>query len=182
MGSITTTASLGLRVSLGALLGASLCACAPEIAGPESSGRGGKRRPDVFLVVVDTLRADHLSAYGYSEPTSPTLERLASEGALLEDVTAQCSWTKPSVVSLMSGRYITTYRDTFEESATTLAESFSRAGYHTIGVVANVLGQRGLRQGLRSLRREPRGGSPGQGQRTLPHARRVASGSVGAVG
>ncbi len=150
MGSITTTASLGLRVSLGALLGASLCACAPEIAGPESSGRGGKRRPDVFLVVVDTLRADHLSAYGYSEPTSPTLERLASEGALLEDVTAQCSWTKPSVVSLMSGRYITTYRDTFEESATTLAESFSRAGYRTIGVVANVLlsGREGFGRGF----------------------------------
>jgi arylsulfatase len=93
----------------------------------------------VFLVVVDTLRADHLSAYGYPEPTSPTLDRLAREGVLLEDVTAQCSWTKPSVVSLMTSHYITTYRDTFEESATTMAESFRDAGYRTIGVVGNVL-------------------------------------------
>ncbi|MDP6956046.1 MAG: sulfatase-like hydrolase/transferase, partial [Planctomycetota bacterium] len=111
--------SNGQRTFAGLLLGAVLAACSGEQSGAPSPQKQG-RRPDVFLVVVDTLRADHLSAYGYPEPTSPTLDRLAREGVLLEDVTAQCSWTKPSVVSLMTSHYITTYRDTFEESATTM--------------------------------------------------------------
>jgi arylsulfatase len=112
----------------------------PACSGAEEQTRErSERRPDVFLLVVDTLRRDHLSPYGYPRPTSPRLKQLAAEGVLLEDVTSQCSWTKPSMVSMMTGRYITVYRDTFEESATTMAESFRRAGYRTLGIIGNVL-------------------------------------------
>ena len=61
-------------------------------------------RPDhVLLIVVDTLRADHLSAYGYERQTSPVLDALASEGVVFENAVAQGSWTLPSMVSMMTG-------------------------------------------------------------------------------
>lgn len=96
-------------------------------------------RPDVVLAVVDTLRADRLEPYGYERPTSPHLARIASEGVVFEDVTAQGSWTKPSMVSLLQGRYLTDYRDIPLEDSPTLAEVFRGAGYRTLGVVGNAL-------------------------------------------
>lgn len=98
-----------------------------------------QRPPNVVVVVVDTLRADRLGAYGYGRDTSPVLDRLAREGALFADVTAQCSWTLPSMVSLFQGRYVTSYRDVYLEDAPTLAEVFRGAGYRTVGVVGNGL-------------------------------------------
>jgi arylsulfatase A-like enzyme len=97
------------------------------------------RHPDVFLLVVDTLRKDRLGCYGYPRPTSPNLDRLSREGTLFEDATAQASWTKLSMVSLLQGHYVTDYRDVFEEKPPTLAEVFHQAGYRTIGVVGNIL-------------------------------------------
>lgn len=97
------------------------------------------RKPDVVLVVLDTLRADRLSCYGYPRPTSPFLDRLASEGALFEDVTCQFSWTRPSMVSMFHGRYLTSFRDALHPEIPSLAEVFRSAGYRTVGVVANQL-------------------------------------------
>ena len=98
-----------------------------------------ERRPDVILFVIDTLRKDHLSCYGYERPTSPTVDRLAREGALFLDPVAQSSWTRPSMVSMLHGRYVTESRDMFFEDAPTLAEQFEEAGYRTLGVVGNIL-------------------------------------------
>ena len=81
------------------VLPALLCAC----------GDAPAPKPDVIVIVVDTLRADRLSAYGYERPTSPFMQQLAAEGALFEDVTTQFSWTMPSMVSLFSGRYLTEF-------------------------------------------------------------------------
>lgn len=107
------------------------CGAPPEPEAP--------RRPNVLVVVIDTLRADRVGAYGYGRDTSPVLDRLAREGALFADVTAQCSWTLPSMVSLFQGRYVTSYRDVYLEDAPTLAEVFRDAGYRTVGVVGNGL-------------------------------------------
>jgi arylsulfatase A-like enzyme len=96
-------------------------------------------RPDVVLIVIDTLRADRLGSYGYPRATSPRMDRLAAEGARFADVTAQSSWTLPSMVSLFTGRYLTDYRDFPAEDAPVLAEAFHAAGYATVGVVGNVL-------------------------------------------
>ena len=102
-------------------------------------GSAADAPPDVFLIVVDTLRADRLGCYGYPRPTSPNIDRLAAEGTRFSVNTAQCSWTKPSMVSMFSGHYVTAYQDVFREGQVTLAEAFSAAGYRTIGVVGNVL-------------------------------------------
>jgi arylsulfatase A-like enzyme len=61
--------------------------------------------PNVLVVVVDTLRADHLSGYGYSRPTSPNMDRLGREGVLFENAISTSSWSFPSHVSLVTGRY-----------------------------------------------------------------------------
>ena len=61
--------------------------------------------PNIVLIVVDTLRADHLSTYGYSRATTPHLDRMAKEGVLFENAISACSWTLPSHASLLTGRY-----------------------------------------------------------------------------
>jgi arylsulfatase A-like enzyme len=62
--------------------------------------------PNVLVIVVDTLRADHLSSYGYSRPTSPNVDKLASNGVLFENVIAPSSWSLPSHASLVTGRAV----------------------------------------------------------------------------
>jgi arylsulfatase A-like enzyme len=57
------------------------------------------------LVVVDTLRADHLGAYGYARPTSPQLDRWARRGVLFERATASSPWTLPSFASIYTGQH-----------------------------------------------------------------------------
>jgi arylsulfatase A-like enzyme len=61
--------------------------------------------PNVVVIIIDTLRADHVSAYGYSRPTTPNLDRLAAQGVLFENATSATSWTFPSHVSLLTGEY-----------------------------------------------------------------------------
>ena len=69
---------------------------------PGVQGEAGK---NVILVVVDCLRPDHLSCYGYGRRTSPFIDRAARTGALFEDCIAPSSWTIPSVASLFTGVY-----------------------------------------------------------------------------
>jgi arylsulfatase A-like enzyme len=62
-------------------------------------------RPNVLVVLIDTLRADRLGAYGYERDTSPHIDRLASEGWTFNAAIAQASWTKPSIASIFTGLY-----------------------------------------------------------------------------
>lgn len=57
----------------------------------------------VVLISIDTLRADHLSCYGYGRPTSPALDALAAEGARFERCVASSSWTLPSHLTMLTG-------------------------------------------------------------------------------
>ena len=66
---------------------------------------GGPPTGSVILVVVDTLRADHLGLYGYDRPTSPTLDAWAAEGRVFEHAFAPASWTLPSFASIYTGRW-----------------------------------------------------------------------------
>src|SRR3990172_1920367 len=79
---------------LSALTGALVLACAGEDA--------ARARPDIVLVLVDTLRADRLPSYGYLQPTAPFLDELARRGALFERVIAPSSWTKTSRASFLT--------------------------------------------------------------------------------
>ena len=60
--------------------------------------------PNVLLVTIDTLRADHVGAYGYAAGETPTLDRLAREGVRLEDAVVQVPQTRPSHACIMTGR------------------------------------------------------------------------------
>ncbi|MGA9797463.1 MAG: sulfatase-like hydrolase/transferase [Terriglobales bacterium] len=61
--------------------------------------------PNVLVIVVDTLRADHVSSYGYARPTTPNLDLLAQQGVRFENAISPCSWSLPSHVSLLTGLY-----------------------------------------------------------------------------
>ena len=98
--------------------------------------------PNVLLILIDTLRADHLAAYGYSVDTAPNLERLARNGVLFERVIAPSSWTKTSMASIITGlnpldHGVRGPHDVLPVQLDTLAEAFAAAGYFTIGVNTN---------------------------------------------
>ena len=104
-----------------------------------------KESPPVnaIVVLVDTLRADHLSAYGYARPTSPAFDRLAAESALFERAYSQAACTFPSVNSLLTSRAAPLFwgqpgrRMGIPAGVTTLAEVLSAHGYATLAVSAS---------------------------------------------
>jgi arylsulfatase A-like enzyme len=115
------------------------CMCVVIGAGCRSSV---PPRPNVVLIVVDTLRADHLGAYGYDKPTSPHLDALARAGARFTNARAPSSWTLPSVTSMMTGLYPASHgaeinTATMSEQLATMAEAFRDAGYLTTAFSAN---------------------------------------------
>jgi arylsulfatase A-like enzyme len=100
------------------------------------------RQPDVVLVVIDTLRADALGAYGGPSGSSPRFDALAREGIVFERVIAPSSWTKTSMASILTGRDparhdVRRAGDALPDELVTAAEVFSRGGYRTLGVNSN---------------------------------------------
>jgi arylsulfatase A-like enzyme len=95
-------------------------------------------RPNVLLVSIDTLRADHLSAYGYDRPTSPFLEELSRASARFEYAYAHSPFTLTSHMSLMTSRLPRAHgvsRETgLPEGLTTLASELHGVGYETLGL------------------------------------------------
>ncbi|HET6303985.1 MAG TPA: sulfatase-like hydrolase/transferase [Myxococcota bacterium] len=97
------------------------------------------RLQGVILIQADTLRRDHLDAYGYARETAPVLRGMAAEGALFEDCIAQGTWTKVSSPSILLSLYpsshgIVNFGDRLPASATTLAEIFRDAGFATLSL------------------------------------------------
>ncbi len=96
----------------------------------------GPLRPNVLLLTYDTLRADHLSCYGYARPTSPHIDSLAEDGLRCARVLAQTNWTYPSYVSTLTGLYPESHgvvrgdRKT-PDALVMLAERLSQAGWAT---------------------------------------------------
>jgi arylsulfatase A-like enzyme len=92
-------------------------------------------RPNVLFVVLDTVRQDHLSVYGYDRPTSPTLEDFATEARVYEEAVTVAPWTLPAHASMFTGLYPSEHGASQErpylEGATTLAETLSAAGFET---------------------------------------------------
>jgi arylsulfatase len=99
--------------------------------------------PDVALVVVDTLRADHLGTYAFPLPTSPHVDRFAAGAVVFERALAASSNTVPSHASLMTSRFVREHSvgwingTTRLEGAPTLATRFREAGYETGAFVSN---------------------------------------------
>lgn len=157
----------GLFVAWACCVIAAASACSPE------SGRGGGDDDDarsengaprrIVLVVIDTLRADHLEVYGYEHRTAPFLASLAKRGVVFDRAHSTSSWTAPSTASIVTGLYPTRHgvvegffahrqRESFAErdgvavqpltrlpgDARLMAERLRDAGYATLGVASNI--------------------------------------------
>ncbi len=108
---------------------------------------------NIVLITIDTLRADHLSCYGYHRKTSPTIDKIAEKGIIFKNAIAPSSWTAPSMVSLLTSVYPINHgvihgiafreekkiykQDVFSDELTTLAKILKEYGYSTFGVASN---------------------------------------------
>ena len=99
------------------------------------------RAPNVLMIVMDTVRAQNLSLYGYGRQTTPNLERWAKSGVVFERAISSSPWTLPSHASMFTGRWphelSTNWEDALDTTYPTLAEALSAHGYITAGFVAN---------------------------------------------
>jgi arylsulfatase A-like enzyme len=98
---------------------------------------------NVILILIDTLRADHLGCYGYSRNTSPEIDKLANEGIIFKNMLAQTSWTLPGTASILSGLYpknhgANTSKDRLSEEINLLSEILGKHGYHSYAFVGNL--------------------------------------------
>ena len=124
-------------------LATSLAACERAVPRAEIADRlAALGRPNLVLIVIDTLRADWTTPYGDSRGTSPELARWAERGALFEQVRSQSSWTKISMASLLTSLWPHSHglfagNDALGESALTLAEVLRDAGYRCYAVQSN---------------------------------------------
>jgi arylsulfatase A-like enzyme len=97
---------------------------------------------NVILIVIDTLRADHLGCYGYQRNTSPVIDGLAKEGIIFKNTLAQSSWTKPGTASILSGLYpknhgANTITDSLAEDVNLLPEILEQHGFRSYAFTSN---------------------------------------------
>jgi arylsulfatase len=151
----------GARALLGAALAVGLAGCGRDAPAPDGADAAGApaARPNVVLVVVDSLRADALSIHGYARQTSPRLDAFGLENIVFDDALTVAASTAPAMAAMLSGRLPYYEAGTFWTTLTayglhrfftseseagipqgldTLAEALKRHGYATAGFVTNV--------------------------------------------
>jgi arylsulfatase A-like enzyme len=107
------------------------------------------KKDNIILILIDTLRADHLGCYGYKRNTSPNIDKIAREGVTFTDFYTVCPWTNPTIASLFTGRYPQAIfppakpkqvmNQVLPEEIDTLAEVLKEEGYRTIALVDHPL-------------------------------------------
>ena len=125
------------------LVGTSI-AMGPPASAAHSATRGTppEGAPNVLVIVVDTLRADHLPGYGYAEGATPSLDRFAEDAVRYDQAFANASWTRPSFASILTGRHPASHGvmgkpDALPDEVVTMPEALHGAGYATGGFVTN---------------------------------------------
>jgi hypothetical protein len=125
-----------------------------DVAQPFSSARHGKMPPNLLLISIDTLRADHLPSYGHSGVSAPTLDALAAESTVYERVFAVDTWTLPTHAALFTGTYPvwlgTGMWRAVPLDVLTLAELLAAEGYATIAATDGIVmtAAQGIDQGF----------------------------------
>ena len=120
-----------------------LLACAEEAPVEDAADELRKiGRPNIVLVLVDTLRADWTAPYSFDAEASPELQRWADRGVVFERALAQSSWTKISMASLLTSLWPRSHgvrlaTDGLSEGAATLSGVLQAAGYRTYAVQSN---------------------------------------------
>ena len=121
--------------------------------------RAGGASPNVVVILLDTLRPDHLGFYGYQTDTAPFLRELAERSVVFRNAHSTSSWTAPAVASVLTGLYPTDHGiiegflafkrreqkgmkllplNRLPDDVTLLAERFADAGYATFGITTNL--------------------------------------------
>lgn len=112
------------------------------LGGPAWAQAAGK--PNVVLLIIDTLRADALGCYGSTVGASEELDAIAAEGVQFMNTFAASSWTLASIGGLTTGRHPRTVglydtTDYLDDIAPSIAQQLQRAGYGTWSVTANAV-------------------------------------------
>ena len=117
-----------------------------------------KQPPNVVLITVDTLRADHLGCYGHQEATSPNIDKLATSGVVFTDASTTICRTTQAIASLFTSAHpsqhgVTDIGQRLAEKNLTLAEVLSGSGFQTLAISANPAAGKaqGLDQGFSSF-------------------------------
>ncbi len=131
----------GYIPSVGAFGVLMLLAVAYRFMAPEPHDENA---PDIIFISIDTLRADHLSCYGYHRRTSPNLDMLAEEGILVEQHISHSPWTLPTHISMFTGLMpfehgVTTINRALSPRKLVITEYLKEKGYRTAAFVTNVL-------------------------------------------
>jgi arylsulfatase A-like enzyme len=109
---------------------------------PAVLGNSLAPRDNVVLLVLDTVRADHLSLHGYHRNTTPNLDRLAASGLVFNHARSTSSWTLPAHASMLTGRWYhelsAEVDQPLDHTFPTITESLREQGYATGGFVGNV--------------------------------------------
>lgn len=130
--------------------------------------RQQEKRPNIILVVIDTLRADHMGCYGYQRNTTPNIDRLAAEAILFKNAISAAPWTLPSFATLLTSQYpcvlgIRGKLAVMDKRFPLLSQVLKQYNYTTFGVFAagNLLPQLGFGRGFDFYydRRSPRRGA-----------------------
>ncbi len=108
---------------------------------PQGGAPTTASRNNVVVIMLDTVRADHLSCYGYARPTTPHLDALARQGVLFEHAVAPTSWTLPALASVLTGllphQHGAGWNQAMAAQPLTLAEILHAQGYETAAFNAN---------------------------------------------
>ncbi len=129
-------------LAIAVLLGAP--ALLSNCGGGKSPSPSGRKVPRVVLITIDTLRADRLHCYGYERPTSPNLDRLASEGILFENAQVPRGSTWPSLTTILTGKYPITHGvrkngERLSGEHDMVAAMFQDEGFRTAGFITNMI-------------------------------------------
>jgi len=102
----------------------------------------GATKPNVLLFIVDTLRSDRLSCYGYARNTSPNLDALVDEGVLFSHAVSQSTWTRPAVASILTSTYPGVHGaedrpDIVRSGLPSFSATLRENEYSTVGIINN---------------------------------------------
>lgn len=117
---------------------------AREPRGPApTAGTGRTPAPHILLIMIDTLRADRLSCYGYRGNATAAIDALAGDGVLFQFNIAHASWTRPATASLLTSLHPESHKtydldQQLPDELTTLPEALGEQGYRTVGYVNNI--------------------------------------------
>jgi arylsulfatase A-like enzyme len=147
---VVFTKTCGSSVILPVLfaLGAGLLASACSRDGSSASPGTAPPPRNVVILVVDTLRADHVGAYGYERDTTPRIDALADTGVLFDFTLAQSNWTVPATASLLTSLYPSEHGAGIDGDVRLLGETPPNQIRTDAQTLGELLQANGLRTGL----------------------------------